>query len=169
MPNYAEFSSCPPPFEVHPLPDGMAQVVFYYEAEQLPPIGDDDGERWTARYCTLQTRASANLAARIEANYDDWFAVAKAQYNASASRDAREIRDALLSSTDYLMASDYPLDDESRVAVVAYRQALRDLPNSAGWPENIIWPDKPVTSTVGDSILQVVEAMLGGEDNVADD
>ena len=25
----------------------------------------------------------------------------------------------------------------------AYRQALRDLPESAGWPMNIVWPDKP--------------------------
>lgn len=147
--NYAEFSSVPPPYEVHPLPDGMAQVVFYYGAEKLPPIDDEGGDHWSARYCALETRASAGLAARVEAHYDDWFAMAKAQCDAETARQAREDRDALLSGTDYLMSADYPISDSDRVEVAAYRQALRDLPNTEGWPENITWPDKP---TIGSGI-----------------
>jgi len=59
------------------------------------------------------------------------------------STQARAQRDSLLAATDYLVMPDYPLSDERRDAVIAYRQALRDVPGQAGFPENITWPDKP--------------------------
>lgn len=60
----------------------------------------------------------------------------------------RRERDTRLAVTDYLLMSDYPLSAESREAVVAYRQALRDLPAQPGAPwdgggEKTPWPSKP--------------------------
>ena len=57
-------------------------------------------------------------------------------------------RGALLLSMDYLLMSDYPLSEKARAAVVAYRQALRDLPAQEGAPwdgggPNTPWPTKP--------------------------
>ena len=56
---------------------------------------------------------------------------------------ARERRNALLAETDYILMPDYPLTEEQRATWMAYRQALRDLPEQSGWPRNIVWPEKP--------------------------
>ena len=60
----------------------------------------------------------------------------------------RRSRNARLASSDYLLLSDYPLPAESRNAVLAYRQALRDLPAMSGAPwdgggEATPWPELP--------------------------
>ena len=60
----------------------------------------------------------------------------------------RGARDAKLAATDYLVAPDYPLTDEERAAVTAWRQALRDLPAQAGAPWDgggalTPWPAEP--------------------------
>lgn len=58
-------------------------------------------------------------------------------------RDVRDTRNAKLSKTDYLVASDYPISEENLAEIKAYRQALRDIPEQAGFPESVIWPDVP--------------------------
>lgn len=60
------------------------------------------------------------------------------------SLDVRSERNNLLSNTDHLIQSDYPLSDEKKQEIKVYRQALRDIPQQDGFPENIVWPDKPV-------------------------
>lgn len=52
----------------------------------------------------------------------------------------RGTRDRLLGNTDYLMTSDYPISDQNRSKVKAYRQALRDIPQQDGFPRNVTWP-----------------------------
>ena len=59
------------------------------------------------------------------------------------SLDVRLERNKLLSDTDHLIQSDYPISDEKKQEIKAYRQALRDIPQQDGFPENIVWPDKP--------------------------
>ena len=56
---------------------------------------------------------------------------------------ARAQRDALISATDYLVMADYPIPAKSLEAVKSYRQSLRDITRQAGFPNAIIWPDKP--------------------------
>ena len=60
------------------------------------------------------------------------------------SLDVRLERNKILSDTDHLIQSDYPISDEKKQEIKAYRQALRDIPQQDGFPDNIIWPDKPV-------------------------
>ena len=60
------------------------------------------------------------------------------------SLDVRLERNKLLSDTDHLIQSDYPISDEKKQEIKVYRQALRDIPQQDGFPDNIIWPDKPV-------------------------
>lgn len=57
--------------------------------------------------------------------------------------EARERRNLLIAETDYLAMPDYPLDKEKKAAVLAYRQALRDVPEQEGFPRQIDWPVKP--------------------------
>lgn len=60
------------------------------------------------------------------------------------SLDVRLERNKLLSNTDHLIQSDYPISDEKKQEIKVYRQALRDIPQQDGFPDNIVWPDKPV-------------------------
>lgn len=53
-------------------------------------------------------------------------------------------RNNLLNDSDYLMMADYPISDEKKQEIKVYRQALRDIPQQDGFPDNIVWPDKPV-------------------------
>lgn len=39
--------------------------------------------------------------------------------------------------------ADYPASEEDKAIVIAYRQALRDVPQQAGFPYEIEWPEKP--------------------------
>ncbi len=52
-------------------------------------------------------------------------------------------RNILLNDSDYLMMIDYPISDEKKQEIKVYRQALRDIPQQDGFPDNIVWPDKP--------------------------
>lgn len=54
--------------------------------------------------------------------------------------DARSFRDELLSASDWTQVADAPVD---QAAWAAYRQALRDVPDQAGFPAEIVWPTKP--------------------------
>lgn len=60
----------------------------------------------------------------------------------------RTKRDRRLAATDYLLMPDYPISDDQRAVVQAYRQALRDLPAQSGAPwdgggEATPWPEIP--------------------------
>lgn len=56
------------------------------------------------------------------------------------SADVRIRRDQLLSSSDWTQAADAPVD---KVAWATYRDALRNIPQQAGFPTDIAWPTKP--------------------------
>ena len=58
---------------------------------------------------------------------------------------ARAQRDKLLAATDWAVLPDSPLDESSKTSLKTYRQTLRDVPQQAGFPETIIWPDRPET------------------------
>lgn len=60
----------------------------------------------------------------------------------------RTERDLRLAATDFLLIPDYPISDDQRAVVQAYRQALRDLPAQSGAPwdgggEATPWPELP--------------------------
>jgi hypothetical protein len=58
-----------------------------------------------------------------------------------AAAEARTFRDQLLAQTDWTQAADVPQATKDKWA--PYRQALRDVPQQAGFPDNIQWPSKP--------------------------
>jgi hypothetical protein len=73
-----------------------------------------------------------------------WTVVEKTQEEIDAwleakANDIRSLRNQLLAETDYLALSDNTLTAE----MAAYRQALRDITNQAGFPETVEWPIKP--------------------------
>lgn len=58
----------------------------------------------------------------------------------AAASEARGERSRLLTASDWTQQPDAPVD---QAAWAAYRQALRDVPEKAGFPFNITWPVKP--------------------------
>lgn len=52
----------------------------------------------------------------------------------------RNIRDGLLLQSDWTQLADSPVDS---AAWAVYRQALRDVPQQAGFPWDVIWPVQP--------------------------
>lgn len=67
----------------------------------------------------------------------------EAEKREEAEKSVRAKRDSLISETDYLLASDYPISAEDLEAVKVYRQALRDVPQQEGFPYDVVWPELP--------------------------
>jgi hypothetical protein len=56
------------------------------------------------------------------------------------SQAIRTQRNKLLKESDWTQVADAPVD---KAAWATYRQALRDITEQAGFPNNINWPTKP--------------------------
>ena len=68
----------------------------------------------------------------------------QAAWDAGAdTRKAAEVRadrNARLAATDWTQIADSTAD---KAAWAAYRQALRDVPSQAGFPQSVTWPQEP--------------------------
>jgi len=104
--------------------DGVEQdangnwVHAWIEREMFTEYTDDDGV--------------THSVADQQAAYD-------AQNTATLSASERAKRDDLLKETDHFGLSDVTMSAE----MTTYRQALRDVPQQAGFPSTITWPTKP--------------------------
>jgi hypothetical protein len=56
------------------------------------------------------------------------------------AQQVRDERNYKIAASDWTQLSDSPVDQE---AWAVYRQALRDVPEQAGFPWNVTWPSKP--------------------------
>lgn len=63
------------------------------------------------------------------------------EYLAALEKAIREERNIKLSMTDWTQAADVPQALKDKWA--PYRQALRDVPQQEGFPENVVWPTQP--------------------------
>lgn len=68
-------------------------------------------------------------------------------------------RDTLLQDSDYTQTLDYPATETERTAWAVYRQALRDIPTQVGFPNDIVWPTKPIRDK-GGTILQALDPII---------
>lgn len=55
----------------------------------------------------------------------------------------RTRRDQLLRATDFTQLPDYPVTAAQLAQVTAYRKALRDIPEMAEHPADLVWPELP--------------------------
>ena len=61
--------------------------------------------------------------------------------NTKDAQNARNKRNILLKDSDWTQTPDIP--EATKNAWIAYRQSLRDLPTTSGFPNTINWPDQP--------------------------
>jgi hypothetical protein len=65
---------------------------------------------------------------------------AKTAKDAEQAKSVRADRNKRISDCDWTQVADSPVD---KAAWATYRQALRDIPQQAGFPWDIQWPDMP--------------------------
>lgn len=93
-------------------------VYAWTEQDMFSEYEDDDGN-----VVTVQSQIDAKVAAD----------------NTALAADARATRKTALEATDHYGLSDVTMSD----AMTTYRQALRDVPQQEGFPNNITWPTRP--------------------------
>jgi hypothetical protein len=81
------------------------------------------------------------FTAEEEAEYDALATTYAASADARKAAEVRAERNTKLASTDWTQASDVP--QAVKDSYVSYRQALRDVPNQSGFPNEITWPVAP--------------------------
>ena len=75
-----------------------------------------------------------------EVEWDAMEAEWAAGANDRAATEIRTERNAKLTQSDWTQVIDAPVD---QAAWAKYRQALRDIPSQAGFPNEVIWPVEP--------------------------
>lgn len=136
--NYAE-----KPERLEILNGDKGQFVVCFRENIAEIEGEDGGKTYTADEYIMVLPVSQSLKKRIEENFDAWMKKAKQDdYNAVAA-EVRVEREKLLTATDYILLADYPISAEERQAWQAYRQALRDITDQAGFPYDVTFPEKP--------------------------
>ncbi len=64
----------------------------------------------------------------------------RARIDAEAAERARNERNQKLAESDWTQLAD---SSANTTSWATYRQALRDLPTTDGWPHNVTWPTEP--------------------------
>ena len=115
---------------------GNATGWFLKEEDAQLNIGDDISyiahERVGDPWLVKVSGGVAAVDAALETSYN----------NNKAEAEIRAERDALLAATDIYALQDLVMTEEMKT----YRQALRDVPQQAGFPTTVTWPTKPETT-----------------------
>lgn len=92
---------------------------------------------------TVYKATSAGVIELTGQELEDWNEIDRlATENAPIKKaeECRITRNQLLSDSDWTQVADAPVD---KTAWATYRQALRDIPDQAGFPNDIDWPTEP--------------------------
>ena len=85
---------------------------------------------------TMQMK-EINAQTGVETTRD--FTSQEAASSGPTESSVRQLRDDLIAATDWWATADRTMTAEQ----TAYRQALRDITDQAGFPTDITWPTKP--------------------------
>ena len=137
----AECNEQRPRFETEPLGNGLTLVRLYEDEQKITreAVSNRDTPGGGYGYTTYEMRTQLPSAA-LETAPDQWAEIIKqADYDAAAAI-VRTQRDKLIAATDCTMLTDAKT---LKAAWKAYRQALRDVPEQAGFPYAVQWPTPP--------------------------
>ena len=86
------------------------------------------------------------VMALIGTDFAAYVAPTQAELDASTAASVRADRDARLTEVDAIAGNALrwaALDADTQAAWATYRQALLDVPQQAGFPNDVVWPVKP--------------------------
>jgi len=96
---------------------------------------------------TDQTVSNDDLLVMIGSSFEAYVPPTQAELDAQASAGVRHQRDWILQNeVDPIVSNPLRWADmtaEQQAAWAAYRTALLNVPQQAGFPHNVTWPDKP--------------------------
>lgn len=72
----------------------------------------------------------------------------------------RAKRDALLKETDLVVIRCAEADEAVPAAWKTYRQALRDIPEQADFPDAVVWPQQPQAAVAGEEMTETQAAAV---------
>lgn len=128
------------PYEFEICGDNV-NITFFDNIVEVEPV--DETPRYTYDIYHMTVRNRPTLISDLDSNISMWILAARTAEYTQLATAIREKRDLLLSETDYLMTQDYPISVADRELMIAYRKALRDIPEQSGFPFDIIFPLKP--------------------------
>ena len=131
-----ELSERPPEFTV--AREGTKAVIIFYT--DVVEEEREESVAYSAISWMIERTWTPGLEDRIREYYAQWLSVAQSECRAKAAAIVRDVRDKEIAKTDYLLCADYPISEEDRRVVSAYRQALRDIPEQPGFPFDVEWP-----------------------------
>lgn len=138
-----EFSECPPSLSVDVV-GKIAYLRFRRDVETIDlSTGDEQNTAYRATEYVVACDASPGLSARVAASEEVWFEASRLLASEALSGEARDKRDKLLSTSDPRALEDFPQTSAERTAWLEYRQALRGVPEQAGFPFDVTWPEAP--------------------------
>ena len=109
----------------------------HYQFSMRQGVEQLDG-KWYTKYILGPIFVDNEDATAVEQE-----AAYKAQKDATQAESVRSQRTQLLKDSDWTQLDDTPFDNAKKMAWANYRQALRDIPDQAGFPWDIQWPTQP--------------------------
>jgi len=107
-----------------------------YQYSQFSGLEQIEGKWYTKYILGPVFTDGETTAAEQEAAY-------KAMKDAEFAKSARDSRDRLLAECDWVVVKSLESGQAVPTEWATYRQALRDIPQQAGFPTSINWPVKP--------------------------
>jgi hypothetical protein len=115
-------------------PQASGGTIYQYSQRQGV---EQVGGKWYTKHILGPVFVDGDTtAAEQEAAY-------KAMKDAEFAKSARDSRDTLLSECDWVVVMSLEAGRAIPTDLATYRQALRDIPQQAGFPVTINWPVKP--------------------------
>ena len=123
------------------LPDDVTRA--WFESSGNVCMESDTEPEFYTRWVHTPADSPDNVATKDADVGDIAIYLTDAEYDTVLAASARQKRDRLIATTDYLVTPDYPIESDRLAKVKIYRQALRDIPEQSGFPRTIAWPEKP--------------------------
>jgi len=96
-------------------------------------------ELWNEDFDTL-IWYDESISSPSESNVADMSILLEKEFSCN---EVRIKRDRLLTDTDWVVTKASETDDSVPTEWKTYRQALRDITEQSGFPDNVIWPPRP--------------------------
>tara|TARA_Y100001938_G_scaffold148637_1_gene232961 strand:+ start:1280 stop:1774 length:495 start_codon:yes stop_codon:yes gene_type:complete len=123
---------------IDPILPSPPATTSTYQVSVRDGVEQDSKGNWIEKYIAkdMFEATSEKTKEELEKEYQKKLDDAKAA-------NVRAERNLLLKESDWTMITDSPLSDSKKTEWKTYRQKLRDIPASSGFPNSITFPDKP--------------------------
>jgi hypothetical protein len=130
-------------FGYDPVLNGPAATVTApYGVSTRSGVEEIDG-KWFTKFIagpvftdTTDSEGNVTTAADNESAY-------KSRIDTEVATSVRSERDRLIAETDWIVVKAKETSTNVSTAIKTYRQELRDLPTTSGFPHTMTWPTKP--------------------------